>query len=52
MEATTEAEVHAKLLSQSSAEEPPTASSTTTHLAKPPHSKSQIGGKSSTIKIV
>ena len=43
MEATTEAEVHAKLLSQSSAEEPPTASSTTAHLAKPPHSKSQIG---------
>merc|ERR1719245_4221 len=40
VEATTEAEVHAKLLSQSSAEEPPTASSNTAHLAKPPHTHS------------
>ena len=42
MEATTEAEVHAKLLSQSSGDEPPTTTSTTAHSAKPPHSKSQL----------
>ena len=39
VEATTEAEVHAKLLSQSSGDEPPTATSTTAHSAKPPHSE-------------